>query len=738
MNLGVVSMLFAAGFAFAATSVTTSEVVTLPTYSVYGGGDTVGSQFIGRTYNAGNGPGIWVVADGGYRLYVNGELLAEDNQAGRVTFVPMTFLPGENAVSVVGLDGNGAPGVLVQIDELDTNYYSGSGWYAKPSVSNTAWKSKGRDLSAWGHATTYGGASTMPSGAALSGFASGSGAQWIWTSAKTDTLAVLLFTFYIKAEGFGAATTGGEGGKVVIASDSASIRKAMQSTDAEIILVPEGTYDFRQFRNAVTEATAAGRTWCTSACGSSDSLRGKNPYYRIAFAANSCASLGTGLTIVKESDGLKSWSNWMTTKPDKTLIGMGRGANLRGASFVMRSYEGAKNQIYRNLAIYDVNPHLVEAGDGLEAVGSSSNHSSNLWADHISYKWISDGMDMEYTDGVTVSWLDYDGANEFNCQATDPYMALIEDTKITYANTYWHNTYGRVPKAAAQSAATLVHLYNTYVDYNRFFTVGAGGNSSTAYAQVLYENNYVNREAGYYTDKGDYGYINWKNNTVANSLGNGSQFCIEGTSSRTCTATAPTDNVFSPTYSYVFRDRASLPTTIPEYAGIGGKWGSMPTYDQAFGISNKAPSVSLSAAVGSDKSSITFTVTASDSDGTIANVAFYVGNTLVGTATSSPYKLTVSGVPAGTYSLIAKATDNSGLTNASAFVTLSVAGPTTGITSSVSATEAEAGYYRIYNVQGRPVYAGEKLPAKYPAGQSMVVEYGSDGKILKTWMNVQK
>jgi len=93
----------------------------------------------------------------------------------------------------------------------------------------------------------------------------------------------------------------------------------------------------------------------------------------------------------------------MTTKPNKTLIGMGRGANFRGASFVMRSHEGAKNQIYRNLAIYDVNPHLVEAGDGIEAVGSSSNHSANLWVDHISYKWISDGMDMEYTDGVTVS-----------------------------------------------------------------------------------------------------------------------------------------------------------------------------------------------------------------------------------------------------------------------------------------------------------------------------------------------
>ena len=140
----------ACGVWVAAAAISPSEVVSLPGDAAYGGGDKVGSQLVAATYNASEGPGIWIVADGGYRLYHNGALLAEDNQAGRVRFVPMTFLPGENAISVVGVNGSGAPGVLVQIDDLDKSYYSGSGWKAKPTVGNNSWKNKGRDLSQWG------------------------------------------------------------------------------------------------------------------------------------------------------------------------------------------------------------------------------------------------------------------------------------------------------------------------------------------------------------------------------------------------------------------------------------------------------------------------------------------------------------------------------------------------------------------------------------------------------------
>ena len=762
----------ACGVWAAVAAISPSEVVSLPGDAAYGGGDKVGSQLVAATYNAGEGPGIWIVADGGYRLYHNGALLAEDNQAGRVRFVPMTFLPGENAISVVGVNGEGAPGVMVQIDDLDKSYYSGGDWKSKPQVGNASWKNKGRDLSQWGGATTLSYANNkMPSGGALNGFAANTQAKWIWTSAETDPTAVLLFTFYVKAEGFGASATGGDAGQIVFASDSASIRKYLQSNDAVTILVPEGTYDFRRFRNAVTDANAAGRTWCKMTCTEKNAVTGKtNTFYRIAFEKNSCASLGeSGVQIVKESENLQKWENWITTRANKTLVGMGRGANLRGAAIAVRSNEGASNHIYRNLAIYDVNPHLIEGGDGLETVGTASNHVKKFWADHISYKWISDGMDMEFVDDATISYLDFDGANEYNCWGNDPYMALVEDAHLTYANNYWHNTYGRVPKVTGENNGSQVHLYNQYVDYNRFFVAGANGHSASAKAYVRYENSYINNGQGYLAEWGDNGYVYFSDVTFGG--GTKQQHRYNGT----VTQGVPKAETFNPSYSFVKRTVANLPTEMKTLTGVGGRYGKMPEYNQAFGQSNKAASVSLTAPATGAKfnagAAVTLKADAKDNDGSVKSVAFYVGNTLVGTANSAPYQVSAEGVAPGTYSAVAVVTDNSGLTWMSEFVTFAVEGEaasssseavssssdapessssvesssagdnpessssTTRVVTPVQhATEAEAGFYRIFDMQGRPLYSGEKLPAHMPAAHVVVVEFGKSGSLLRRYI----
>lgn len=760
---GVVSL-----FGFSTAAIPATEVVTLPTDAAYGGGDKVGSQLVAATYNAGEGPGIWIVADGGYRLYHNGALLAQDNQAGRVRFVPMTFLPGENAISVVGVNGKGAPGVMVQIDDLDKSYYSGSGWKSKPAVSNNSWKNKGRDLSQWGGATTLNYASNkLPSGAALSGFAANTQAKWIWTSAETDPTAVLLFTFNVKAEGFGASTTGGAAGNIVFASDSASIRKYLQSNDAVTILVPEGTYDFRQMRNAVTEANKQGRTWCRTTCSEKNRVTGKtNKFYRIAFEKNSCASLGeSGLEIVKESDNLQAWSNWITTKPNKSLVGMGRGANLRGASIVVRSNEGSYNHIYRNLGIYDVNPHLIEGGDGLETVGTASKHVKGFWADHISYKWISDGMDMEFVDDATISYLDFDGANDFNCWGTDPYMALVEDAHLTYANNYWHNTYGRVPKVTGESNGSQVHLYNQYVDYNRFFVAGANGHSASAKAYVRYENSYIDNGQGYLAEWGDNGYVYFSGVTFGS--GTKQQHRYNGT----VTQGVPQAQTFNPSYSFEKRTVANLPKEIPSLAGVGGRYGKMPEYNQGFGQSNKAASVSMTAPSAGAKfdagKAVTLSATAKDNDGSVKKVDFYVGTTLVGSATASPYQVNAEGLAPGMHSAVAVVTDNSGLTWMSEYVTFTVEGTVESESSSSEVAEssssaepessssevvesssgttaiaqrmnlgieAETAYYRIFDLQGRPLFSGYQKPAKMPAAHVMVVEYTKNGAVKRRYI----
>jgi beta-glucanase (GH16 family)/PKD repeat protein len=94
--------------------------------------------------------------------------------------------------------------------------------------------------------------------------------------------------------------------------------------------------------------------------------------------------------------------------------------------------------------------------------------------------------------------------------------------------------------------------------------------------------------------------------------------------------------------------------------------------------SNSAPTVSLTAPSNNASyiapASITLTANAADSDGTIAKVEFYNGNTLLGTATASPYSFVWTNVGEGSYTLTAKATDNAGASTTSAAVSVTVNG----------------------------------------------------------------
>ena len=87
--------------------------------------------------------------------------------------------------------------------------------------------------------------------------------------------------------------------------------------------------------------------------------------------------------------------------------------------------------------------------------------------------------------------------------------------------------------------------------------------------------------------------------------------------------------------------------------------------------------------------SITLNAAAADGDGTVANVKFYRGTTLLGTDTTSPYSFVWTNVAAGTYSVTATATDNLGAITTSSVVTVTVAAnvaPTVSITSPTTGT----------------------------------------------------
>jgi beta-glucanase (GH16 family) len=65
---------------------------------------------------------------------------------------------------------------------------------------------------------------------------------------------------------------------------------------------------------------------------------------------------------------------------------------------------------------------------------------------------------------------------------------------------------------------------------------------------------------------------------------------------------------------------------------------------------------------------INISATAADADGTISQVDFYNGTTLLSTKTSAPWTLDLTNVAAGNYFITAKATDNSGLFTHSSIV----------------------------------------------------------------------
>ena len=92
---------------------------------------------------------------------------------------------------------------------------------------------------------------------------------------------------------------------------------------------------------------------------------------------------------------------------------------------------------------------------------------------------------------------------------------------------------------------------------------------------------------------------------------------------------------------------------------------------------NVPPAVSLTAPVNGASyyapASIPLNATASDPDGTVTQVSFFAGTTLIATDTTSPYGVTWTSVAAGTYTVSAVATDNSGASTTSS-ATIQVVG----------------------------------------------------------------
>lgn len=131
---------------------------------------------------------------------------------------------------------------------------------------------------------------------------------------------------------------------------------------------------------------------------------------------------------------------------------------------------------------------------------------------------------------------------------------------------------------------------------------------------------------------------------------------------------------------------------------------------------------------------ITIAATASDADGQVSKVEFFNGTTKLGEDLSGPYEFAWANVPAGTYKLIAKATDNLGAIAESAPVNITVsadntapeisitigtpvnnatfiAGETIAISANVTAKDGQVQKVQFFN--GTTLLGGDWSPPTY-------------------------
>ena len=112
---------------------------------------------------------------------------------------------------------------------------------------------------------------------------------------------------------------------------------------------------------------------------------------------------------------------------------------------------------------------------------------------------------------------------------------------------------------------------------------------------------------------------------------------------------------------------------------------------------NAAPQVSISSPASGSfvqyPTTVTIQAAASDSDGSVTSVEFFNGATKLGTSTAAPYSFSWANPPMGTYTLTAKATDNSGNSTVSAPVSVTVsAALTASVNFQVAGVTPPSGY----------------------------------------------
>jgi pectate lyase len=420
---------------------------TLPGTPALGGGATIGPWALATgDYGAGQGPGITVAARDAFRLFVNGRLLAESTAPLVPTFVPLTFLPGDNVVAVVVSSASGVPALLLHVDELSRELVSDESVRVSTAPSGD-WTLPGFDDSAWSSVVDHGTPASNPDCRPALGLPAGSGARWV-TPGVTAPHAAFRVDVRVVPTGYGEGTTGGAAAEPEVVTEPDRLAAALSSEEPAVVLLPQGKLDARR---PAAEATSVDS--CPTDCPDAP---GKVTYHL----------LPTDQMCPRATVPATRNERRLKVGPNKTIVGLGRGALVRG---LWLDLDGATNVILRNVALYDVNPGLIEAGDAISVTGADS-----IWLDHVTFKWISDGfidINTEST-SITASYLRFDGTNPAACQGRHERGNETVNSVVTFHHNLFSHLSGRSPLVT--HALSRGHLFNNVFTDTVDYTIGAG------------------------------------------------------------------------------------------------------------------------------------------------------------------------------------------------------------------------------------------------------------------------
>lgn len=518
-----------------------SEPVTaLPAAPAWASGKLEKTPLLSDKYQGGAGPGLWLSARDAYRVYLNGAVVAESSGARSSDFIPLTLLPGDNALSIAVWAESGTPAVLAQIDELTQSYVSDQSWRVETAPA-AGFAAVDFADSAWPAASDYGRLGTLPGCDPTTTLLAASAAHWIGPAAGAGNSAVLRSVIRIAPEGFGEAASGGGATAPVLASTWEELEALAGEADTPTtILLPEGVLDFRRQGDEVNE-----RDVCPSVCSQDAS----KPQNTLIPASETCANALIKMPLNERT--LKVGSN-------KTIVGLGRGALVRGVSFALGVRQ---NIVLRNLAIFDVNHNLIEAGD---AIGI--NGATDVWVDHVTTKWISDGFTdiKDDAQAITLSWIHYDGISPDACRGKHPRVTQITDASVTVHHCFFDHPDTHTP--AVDHAKARVHAFNNLVQDSDGYAVGAACG-----AQVLLEG-VTFKTVGPPTAKRTCG----EDMTLGLiSAPAGSNLYLSDVGKHTGgDGNEPHDSVFKPPYDYdnELEPAAEAWPKVQERAGAGGPW----------------------------------------------------------------------------------------------------------------------------------------------------------------------